>query len=152
MERRRVLHLGDESIRLVEEAASRLQVHQLLHVEGLVLELEEVDFFVCVPREEVDLLEEELHLLLAPLVERPCFLHVFELNDLSLLFGKHGIFTFLRFETLEEPKRHLALVLLCGILKRDQLSKSRLALLYLLGSDVLGHHYWYGIVVVVRYG
>jgi len=70
-----VLDLGDEGIGLVEEPSPRLQVHQLLHVEGLVLELEEVDLFVGVPREEVDLLEEELNLLLTPLVESPCFLH-----------------------------------------------------------------------------
>ena len=47
----------------------------MLHVKRLVLQLEEVDFFITIPCKEVDLLKELINLLLAPVIEATMLFH-----------------------------------------------------------------------------
>lgn len=83
------MHAIFEVLCLIEEAASCLQIHKLLKVKLLQIELFNVVDFIIFPLQELNLFEEEVNLFPVPVLE------AVNLHDLVYLLLMHHLLPFI---------------------------------------------------------
>jgi len=104
-----LFNILNEVSSLVKVPSSDLEVHKLFHIESLVLELQEVDRFVAVSGEEVQLLEEEIDVLFAPLVKVSLALHPVESQRFRLILQVDLVLRLSLFKAGTEALDHVLL-------------------------------------------